>query len=125
MAYLADAMHIAPTSIKAYWSSVGSLHKNLGWPDPLQSTPHTQRVLAGVKRVHGLYHRLHRLPINGTILTRLAHHLRAAPWLTAQHRLMLTAACTIVGNYQHLLWETIADGRTFKSNGHTLPIRDS
>ena len=54
VAYLADVAKITPTSIKTYLSAVRSLHNDRGWPDPLQSAPLTQRVLAGVKRVHRL-----------------------------------------------------------------------
>ena len=83
------------TSIKTYLSAVRSLHIDRGWPDPLQSAPLTQRVLAGVKRVHGLHPRRQRLPVSWPTLVRLIDHLRTAPWLLPMDKLMLTAACTL------------------------------
>ena len=95
VAYLADVAKITPTSIKTYLSAVRSLHIDRGWPDPLQLAPLTQRVLAGVKRVHGLHPRRQRLPVSRLTLVRLIEHLRTAPWLLPTDKLMLTAACTL------------------------------
>ena len=95
VAYLADVAKITPTSIKTYLSALRSLHIDRGWPDPLQSAPLTQRVLAGVKRVHGLHPRRQRLPVSRPTLVRLIEHLRTAPWLLPTDKLMLTAACTL------------------------------
>ena len=53
--YLADVVHITPSTIKTYLSAVRSLHIDRGWPDPLQVAPLMQRVLSGVKRVHGMH----------------------------------------------------------------------
>ena len=39
--YLADVVHLTPTSIKTYLSAVRSLHIDRGWPDPLQAAPLT------------------------------------------------------------------------------------
>ena len=93
--YLADVVHLTPTSIKTYLSAVRSLHIDRGLPDPLQAAPLTQRVLSGVKRIHGLHSRLNRLPITGTVLDRLVRSLQAASWLPIIDRHMLTAACTL------------------------------
>ena len=93
--YLADVVHLTPTSIKTYLSAVRSLHIDRGWPDPLQAAPLTQRVLSGVKRIHGMHSRLNRLPITGTVLDRLVRSLQAASWLPIIDRHMLTAACTL------------------------------
>ena len=93
--YLADVVHLTPTSIKTYLSAVRSLHIDRGWPDPLQAAPLTQRVLSGVKRIHGMHSRLNRLPITGTVLVRLVRSLQAASWLPIIDRHMLTAACTL------------------------------
>ena len=93
--YLADVVNLTPTSIKTYLSAVWSLHIDRSWPDPLQAAPLTQRVLSGVKRIHGMHSRLNRLPITGTVLDRLVSSLQAASWLPIIDRHMLTAACTL------------------------------
>lgn len=95
VAYLADVIRVAPSTIKVYLSAVRSLHIDQGWSDPLDTTPMTQRVLAGVKRVHGMHSRLHRLPITGRVLQQLVASFRSASWLSATDRLMLTAAATL------------------------------
>ena len=96
--YLADVVHITPTSIKTYLSTVRSLHIDRGWPDPLQAAPLKQRVLSGVKRIHGMHSRLNRLPITGTVLDCLVLSLQAASWLPIIDRHMLTAACTLASH---------------------------
>ena len=93
--YLADVVHLTATSIKTYLSAVRSLHIDRSWPDPLQAAPLTQRLLSGVKRIHGMHSRLNRLPITGTVLDRLVRSLQAARWLPIIDRHMLTAACTL------------------------------
>ena len=92
---LADVVHLTPTSIKTYLSAVWSLHIDRGWPDPLQAASLTQRVLSGVKRIHGMHSRLNRLPITGTVLDRLVRSLQTASWLPIINRHLLTAACTL------------------------------
>ena len=82
-------------SIKTYVSAVRSLHIDHGWPGPLQSAPLTQRVLAGVKREHGLHPRLQRLRVSRPMLLRLIEHFRTPPWLLPTDKLMLTAVCTL------------------------------
>ena len=93
--YLADVVHLTTTSIKTYLSAVRSLHIDRSRPDPLQAALLTQRVLSGVKRIHGMHPRLNRLPITGTVLDRLVSSLQAASWLPIIDRHMLTAACTL------------------------------
>ena len=93
--YLADVVHLTPTSITTYLSAVRSLHIDRGWPNPLQAAPLTQRVLSGIKRIHGMHSRLNRLPITGTALDRLVRSLQTASWLPIIDRHMLTTACTL------------------------------
>ena len=93
--YLADVARATPTSIKKCLSSVLSLHVDRGLPGPPPSTPLTQCVLAGVKRVHDLHPPLQRLSVLRSILVRLIEHLQKASWLLTANKLMLNAASTL------------------------------
>lgn len=95
VAYLADVVRVAPSTIKVYLAGVRALHIERGWPDPCERAPLTQRVLTGVKRVHGMHPRLLRLPVTLNVLRQLVAHLHVAEWLHPTDRLMMIAACTL------------------------------
>ncbi|XP_031572598.1 uncharacterized protein LOC116306659 [Actinia tenebrosa] len=77
-------------SIKAYLSAVRALHVEQGFPDPLLDRPRLQRVIRGIKRVHGTK-ATDRLPITDDIMWLIHGHLD----MSQVDHLMFWAACCL------------------------------
>ena len=126
---------LAPQTATCYLMAVCNMQLSLGLPDPRDhsSFPTLKRVLAGIRRArlsHSATPRV-RLPITGTIMTRLHHTLLALPrsdrqliWAVASlaffrfFRLgeLLVEAPDWYDPAVHLSWgDVVVDNRTYPS----------
>ena len=75
IAYPADVIKAAPTTIKTYMAAVRSLHTEHGHGNPFADTLLLHRVFTGVKRTVGTGPRMVRLPITVAVFHRIITRL--------------------------------------------------
>ncbi len=73
-AYLAGIKHLSANSVPKYLNIIRVLHREFGFPNPMQESWFLDHVLRGIKKQHGLSVKK-KLPITPTILLQIKQSL--------------------------------------------------
>lgn len=90
-AYLAGVKNLSPNSIPKYLNIIRLLHKEYGFPNPMEENWFLSHLLMGIKKVHGEQVK-RKLPITPQILFQIRNHLD----LQAPVNTVFWAACVIM-----------------------------